>query len=227
MNNALVHKVKTPLSDMGRGEKQAGGDLHRTQHPPKTSAPLCFSHTFSHLSSAAITHRPRPTTYTQDRMKVPSHTHYQACNEVPGAGLSLATLPLAFSQTEKQRNTGLSPGHQAKHPTPWGSLTAPGSASCPFLPFLLHITHMSHQTSYQSLQQMHLLPPAREKAATTQNCNLITVCNELTGKYFCLIRILNKLLILMSASWLASRFVPSVMAGPLLASPKYLFPSAQ
>ena len=139
----------------------------------------------------------------------------------PGVGLSLATLPLAFSQTEKQGNTCLSPGHQAKHPP---SLGQPHCSwlwlcHCPFLPFLLHITHVSHQTSYQSLQQMHSLPPGREKAATTQSSNLITVCNELTGKYFCLIRILNELLIIMSGSWLASCFVPSVMAAQLLASP--------
>lgn len=93
------------------------------------------------------------------------------------------------------------------HP-PWGNLIAPDSAPRSFLPFLLPITYMSHQTSRQSLQEMHSLPPAREKAATTQSCNLVTVCNELMGKYFCLIRILNELLIIMSGSWLASCSFP-------------------
>lgn len=79
-----MHKVKTVLADMGGGAKQAGRDIHRTQHPPKVSALLCFSHTFSRLSSAAITHHPRPTSYTQDRIKVPSFTRCQACKEVQG-----------------------------------------------------------------------------------------------------------------------------------------------
>lgn len=57
------------------------------QRPPRNSflqvsALLCFSHTFSHLFSAAITHHPRPTTNIQDRMKVPSCTHCQAHKEV-------------------------------------------------------------------------------------------------------------------------------------------------
>lgn len=114
-------------------------------------------------------------------MKIPLHTHCQACKEVQGEiryhafkshhylqeqDLNLATL--AFSPDNETGKYLPFLVSQAKQPPPWGNFTAPGSARCPFLPFLFHITHVSHQTSYLSLQQMHSLPPAREKAATTQ-----------------------------------------------------------
>jgi len=232
--------VTAPLSDTEQGGKQADRDLHRTQHPPKASTLLCFSHAFSHLSSATITRHPRSTTYTQDRMKGPSYS-LSGLRRHPGYTImhSKATTIPRSRAFPSHPSLGFVPGRETgssylpfsrspgKTPPPLGNLTAPGSAPCPFLPFLLHITHVSHHMSYQSLQQMHSLPPAREKAATAQSCNLITACNEMTGKYFCLIRILNKLLIIMSGSWLASHFVPPVMVGQLLASSMYLFPSAQ
>lgn len=191
-------KSKLPSVTPGEEGKQACRDLHR-EHSTLQNPQHCFFF-FSHFLPPVLSscHTPLQAhnlhtrqdegllTYSLSGLQRSPRRDTLSCIQKPppppGAGPSLASLPLAFSQTEKQGNACLSPGHQAKHPAPWGNLNAPGSAPCPFLPSLLHITHASHQTSYQSLQQMHSLLPAQGKAATTQSYNLVTACNELTGK---------------------------------------------
>lgn len=237
VSNALMHSIKILFSDMGWGEIQASRDLHETA-PSKSLHCFAFL-TLSHICSQLLSHTipgPQPTYKTGWRSphvlivrltKKFKKRSYSKATTSAGAALPLATLPLFFSQTKKQANTRLSPGHQTKQPRSLGYPPCSGLFPLPLLPFLLHIAHVSHQMSHQSLQQRHLLTSAREKAARIQSCNLLIICNELMGKYFCLIRIFSYLLITMSGIWLALSFVPAIIAGQLLVYCMYLLPSAQ
>lgn len=148
VSNALMHSIKILLSDMGWEGIQADRDLHKTQLPPKVSALLCFPHTFSYLSSAAITHHPTPTTNVQDRIKVPSYAHCQAHKEVqevihyhiqktppsPGAALPLATLALFFPRQRSRQILAFLQVTRENNPAPWDILPAPSSlpsSHCP------------------------------------------------------------------------------------------------
>lgn len=212
------------------------------QRPPQNAAPskslctdLLFSqfltfvlschHTPSHAHNQHTRQDKGPLMYSlsgSQRSSLRDIYRIQKPPPSPGAALPLATLALFLSQTKKQTNTLLSPGHQIEQPCSLGHPPYPELFPLPLLPFLLYIAHVSHQMSYQSLQQMHPLTLARERATRIQSCNPCIMCNELMGKYFCLIRIFSNLLIILSRIWLASSFVPAIIAGQLLVHCMYV-----
>lgn len=141
----------------------------------------------------------------------------------PGAGLSLTTLPFTFT---RQRSKKRLPSYKSPGKTTLLLGTAPQLLA-------LHLPlFSSFSTPRRCLSKGDTEPfsrhssPENEGAAITQSFNLVTVCNELIGKYFCLIRMLNELQIIISASWRALCFAPPAMAGQLLVSLLNLFLSA-